>query len=58
MDRNDYFKLPVSKADVPDYFDVIEKPMNWNMIERKLDEHEYSHLGDFEVSHRYTIYEP
>ena len=26
-----------SKADVPGYFDVIEKPMCWKVIDKKLD---------------------
>ncbi|KAJ7626344.1 bromodomain and PHD finger-containing protein 3 [Mycena polygramma] len=26
LDRNDYFKLPVNKKDVPDYFDIVKKP--------------------------------
>lgn len=50
MDRNDYFKNPVSKADVPDYHDIVKKPMCWAMIEAKLDRHEYWDLRLFKVS--------
>ncbi|KAJ7173601.1 bromodomain and PHD finger-containing protein 3 [Mycena filopes] len=47
MDRNDYFKLPVSKKDVPDYFEVVKTPMAWINIEAKLDNHEYWDLQSF-----------
>lgn len=48
-DRNDHFKNPVSKVDVPDYFDIIKQPMCWNMIDAKLDRHEYWDLQAFKV---------
>ncbi|KAJ7636157.1 PHD-zinc-finger like domain-containing protein [Mycena polygramma] len=41
LDRNDYFKLPVNKKDVPDYFDIVKKPMSWSEIESKLDDYQY-----------------
>ncbi|KAL6297851.1 PHD-zinc-finger like domain-containing protein [Sparassis latifolia] len=47
FDRQDYFKNPVSKIDVPDYFDIINHPMCWTVIDRKLDRHEYWDLQDF-----------
>lgn len=50
MDRNDYFKNPVSKVDVPDYHEIVKKPMCWTMIEAKLDKHEYWDLSIFKVS--------
>lgn len=50
MDRNDYFKNPVSKVDVPDYHEIVKKPMCWTMIEAKLDRHEYWDLAVFKVS--------
>lgn len=50
MDRNDYFKNPVSKIDVPDYHEIVKKPMCWTMIEAKLDKHEYWDLSIFKVS--------
>ncbi|OBZ73720.1 Peregrin [Grifola frondosa] len=46
-DRNEYFKNPVSKVEVPDYFDIIKHPMCWNTIDRKLDKHEYFDLQEF-----------
>ena len=49
MDRQGYFKSPVSKADVPDYYDIIKHPMCWDMIDQKLDRHEYLDLAEFKV---------
>ena len=49
LDRNEFFKNPVSKSDVPDYFDIIEKPMCWRDIDGKLDRNEYWNLQDFKV---------
>ncbi|KZS94692.1 hypothetical protein SISNIDRAFT_452784 [Sistotremastrum niveocremeum HHB9708] len=46
-DRNDYFKNPVSRFDVPDYFDIVTNPMCWNQIEVKLDQHEYWDIEAF-----------
>ncbi|THH27211.1 hypothetical protein EUX98_g6973 [Antrodiella citrinella] len=46
-DRQDFFKNPVSKVDVPDYYDVIKNPMCWNNIDQKLDAHEYWDLQEF-----------
>ncbi|KAF7431134.1 nuA3 HAT complex component nto1 [Pleurotus ostreatus] len=46
-DRNNYFKNPVSKNDVPDYFDVVKEPMCWSMIDAKLDRHEYLDVQRF-----------
>ncbi|KAJ7272561.1 hypothetical protein B0H12DRAFT_584914 [Mycena haematopus] len=47
FDRNDYFKLPVSKKDVPDYFDVVKKPLCWSQIETKLDKCGYWDIQSF-----------
>ncbi|THG96316.1 hypothetical protein EW026_g5492 [Hermanssonia centrifuga] len=46
-DRHDYFKNPVSKVDVPDYYDIIRRPICWNVIDQKLDGHRYWDLQDF-----------
>ncbi|KAI0339583.1 hypothetical protein BDW22DRAFT_1454969 [Trametopsis cervina] len=46
-DRQDFFKTPVSKIDVPDYYDIIKQPICWNVIEKKLDNFEYTDLDDF-----------
>ncbi|ESK83279.1 bromodomain and phd finger-containing protein 3 [Moniliophthora roreri MCA 2997] len=47
FDRNDYFKNPVNKAEVPDYFDVVKKPMCWTVIDGKLDRHQYWDVEEF-----------
>ncbi|KAJ7355672.1 bromodomain and PHD finger-containing protein 3 [Mycena albidolilacea] len=47
LDRNDYFKMPVNKKDVPDYFDVVKNPMCWSQIETKLDRSQYWDIQSF-----------
>ncbi|KAG7094890.1 hypothetical protein E1B28_005697 [Marasmius oreades] len=47
MDRHDYFKNPVNKTEVPDYFEVVKDPMCWSTIDGKLDKHQYWHLDEF-----------
>ena len=47
--QNGYFKTPVNKAEVPDYYDVIKNPMCWDTIDQKLDRHEYLDLAEFKV---------
>lgn len=49
MDRNEIFKSPVSPSEVPDYFEVVKKPMCWSTIDTKLDQHEYWNIEDFKV---------
>ncbi|KZT07202.1 uncharacterized protein LAESUDRAFT_698987 [Laetiporus sulphureus 93-53] len=46
-DRQEFFKNPVSKVDVPDYYDIIKRPMTWSIIGDKLDRHEYLDLQEF-----------
>ncbi|KAL4062487.1 PHD-zinc-finger like domain-containing protein [Scleroderma citrinum] len=47
LDRNGLFKHPVSKTEVPDYYDVIQNPMSWDIIDARLDRHEYWDLSTF-----------
>ncbi|KJA22748.1 hypothetical protein HYPSUDRAFT_185810 [Hypholoma sublateritium FD-334 SS-4] len=47
LDRYSYFQHPVSKDEVPDYFDVIKKPMCWTIIDDKLDQNKYWNLQPF-----------
>jgi len=49
FDRQAYFKNPISKSQVPDYFDVIQQPMWWGAIDEKLDRHEYWDINAFKV---------
>ncbi|KAI0364675.1 hypothetical protein BV20DRAFT_1116249 [Pilatotrama ljubarskyi] len=46
-DRQGYFKSPVNKHEVPDYYDIIKHPMCWDTIDQKLDSHEYLDLAEF-----------
>ena len=48
-DKNEYFKNPVSRVEVPDYYEKIQKPMCWSVIEGKLERHEYWDLQAFKV---------
>ena len=49
MDRGEIFLHPVNQAEVPDYFDVITKPMCWLFIDEKLEKNEYLNVTDFKV---------
>jgi len=46
-DKQKYFLHPVSAAEVPDYYDIIKRPMNWSTIRRKIDRFEYFRLSEF-----------
>jgi len=48
-DKHEYFKNPVSRIEVPDYYERIKKPMCWSVIEGKLERHEYWDLQTFKV---------
>lgn len=50
MDRvHNHFQNPVSKLHLPDYFDIIKKPMCWKFIQEKLDRHEYWDVQSFKA---------
>jgi NuA3 HAT complex component NTO1 len=51
-DKQDFFKNPVNKNEVPDYFDIVLNPMCWSMVEDRLDKHEYWDVKTFKVSAR------
>ncbi|KAI8985649.1 hypothetical protein BD414DRAFT_578477 [Trametes punicea] len=46
-DRQGYFKSPVNRNEVPDYYDIIKDPMCWDIIDSKLDSHEYLDVAEF-----------
>ena len=48
-DKLDYFRNPVSKAEIPDYYEVIKNPMCWTTIEGKLDRYEFWDVQAFKV---------
>lgn len=47
LDRNNFFLSPVSRSEVPDYYEIIKEPMEWATISAKLDEHQYHTVKDF-----------
>ncbi|EPT02926.1 hypothetical protein FOMPIDRAFT_1047297 [Fomitopsis schrenkii] len=46
-DRMEIFREPVSLQEVPDYLDIVERPMCWRVIDEKLSGHQYLDLQDF-----------
>ncbi|KAH9930248.1 PHD-zinc-finger like domain-containing protein [Fomitopsis serialis] len=46
-DRMDVFRNPVSLEDVPDYLEIVERPMSWSVIDEKLNGHQYLDLQEF-----------
>jgi len=49
MDRQDLFLHFVSRAEVPDYYEVIKEPMCWTLIDEKIEQNEYRRIEDFKV---------
>lgn len=49
LDRNHYFANPVNPEQAPGYLDIIERPMHWEKIKQKLEDHEYLNVQDFKV---------
>lgn len=47
-DTNRIFTQPVDLEEVPDYLDYIEHPMDFSTMRKKLEEHQYLTLDDFE----------
>jgi hypothetical protein len=41
LDKSSFFKSPVSRLIAPDYYNVVKRPMCWDMMEQKLNRHEY-----------------
>ncbi|KAL4402205.1 MOZ/MORF histone acetyltransferase complex protein [Malassezia pachydermatis] len=42
LDKAEWFLLPVSVDDVPDYYDIIAHPMDWTTIQKKIDDMAYN----------------
>ena len=49
-DSLNFFHMPVRIEDVPDYYDIIKRPMDFSAMQWKLDNHKYTTVDDFEVS--------
>jgi NuA3 HAT complex component NTO1 len=47
FDRSGLFMNPVSRSEVPDYYDVIKSPMDWAKILGKIDDHQYASVEEF-----------
>ncbi|PWN18131.1 hypothetical protein BCV69DRAFT_253233, partial [Microstroma glucosiphilum] len=47
LDRSGLFMNPVSRSEVPDYYDVIKSPMDWAKILGKVDDHQYATAEEF-----------
>ena len=41
------FSRPVDRDDAPDYYEIIESPMDLSLMMSKIDRHEYQSVGDF-----------
>ncbi|KAF4467284.1 histone acetyltransferase [Fusarium albosuccineum] len=41
------FCQPVSKDDIPDYYEVIKEPMDFSTMEARLEAGQYMAIGDF-----------
>jgi hypothetical protein len=43
------FLYPVDAEEVPDYLNIIQHPMDFTTMRRKLDDYQYLAIEDFEV---------
>ena len=48
-DREEYFWVPVSAEEVEDYYDIIKHPMSFDIIENKINTHQYKTVKAFKV---------
>ncbi|CAO1622949.1 unnamed protein product [Sympodiomycopsis kandeliae] len=47
LDRLNLFLSPVSRTEVPDYYDIIKHPMTWATISARVDEQQYTTVDAF-----------
>lgn len=47
LDRNNLFLSPVSRSEVPDYYDIVKQPMDWATISSRIASHTYERIDDF-----------
>ena len=48
IDKYNFFAVPVRAEDVPDYYDIIKNPMDFNTMEKKLEKLDYDTVEQFE----------
>ncbi|KAM8861150.1 bromodomain-containing protein 1-like isoform 1-T1 [Synchiropus picturatus] len=48
-DSYSIFALPVSTVEVPDYLDHIKNPMDFSTMRKRIDDHHYRNLDEFEA---------
>ncbi|CBQ71306.1 related to Peregrin (Bromodomain and PHD finger-containing protein 1) [Sporisorium reilianum SRZ2] len=46
VDKYGFFAQPVSKMDVPDYYDIVKEPMDWATIKDKITNKTYDSVED------------
>ncbi|SPO31613.1 related to Peregrin (Bromodomain and PHD finger-containing protein 1) [Ustilago trichophora] len=46
VDRYGFFARPVSKVDVPDYYDIVKEPMDWTAIKDKIANKIYENVQE------------
>lgn len=49
LDRSSLFLNPVSAQTVPDYYDIVKRPMDWATISNKLDDLRYLTVEEFKA---------
>jgi hypothetical protein len=55
LDPKQVFWFPVREEDVPDYYDIIKRPMFFTTIQDKIDNFEYDSIEAFEVSNLFRL---
>jgi len=48
-DRHKFFHYPVDKGEVPQYYDIILKPMDFNTMKTKIKDGKYENWEDFQT---------
>jgi hypothetical protein len=49
-DLYQFFTQPVPAAEVPEYYTIIQRPMDFSTMQQKLEQGEYHSLDNFRVS--------
>uniref|UniRef100_A0A3B4A3E1 Uncharacterized protein n=1 Tax=Periophthalmus magnuspinnatus TaxID=409849 RepID=A0A3B4A3E1_9GOBI len=54
-DHYSIFAQPVSVKEVPDYLDIIKNPMDYSTMRKRIDDHVYRNLDEFEADFNLII---